>query len=92
MVFNSSSIFVRWIVHRRESTYPKPASFIKFNPFLRKERNYLIIKDYIGKKEDPELIQQFKKAWNEYRVIPNVGRIEGFTQGVITSPVLSELN
>ena len=76
-----SSRFARWVVNRKQASYPELAVVIKNEHYPKFEKNAMLIKEYLEKKEDPELIEQFDTAWDEYRTLPELEVIEGFAYG-----------
>ena len=75
MAKSRAAVFLKWIVFEKSTQYPKLSSEITTNEtFPRKERNIPIIREYVEKLDDEEILFEFNEAWSEYRNIPCISK------------------
>jgi len=73
------SRFLKWVVKEKSKDYSELAHLIKGDPYFPTlEKNILLIRDYVGGKNQITCLNQFEDAWGEYRTIPCVDKIRGF--------------
>ena len=79
-----SAVFIKWIVFKKSTKYPKISNEITTNKvFTRKEKNIPTLREFIEKLNNEKTLSDFNVAWNEYRTIPRI------TKEIEFKPLLS---